>query len=219
CKRTGLDPIAKQIYAVFRWNSLQQKEVMVTQAGIDGLRLVAQRTGSYAGQDDTVYSVEEVYDPITFEPRKQLKASTTVYRIVKGQKIAFTASALWNEYAQKTKSGELMGLWKTMPQSQLGKCSEAKALRKGFPNELSGIYVAEEMAQADNPLAVLSRPIPSSGRTLAPSQEPEKSPEETLSEENGVHTQPPAPDVEKQPIPAPAVDITKMRQENKEGQS
>jgi len=45
CRRLGLDPLGRQIHAVKRSGR------MTIQAGIDGLRLVAQRTGDYAGQE------------------------------------------------------------------------------------------------------------------------------------------------------------------------
>lgn len=144
CKRTGLDPLVNQIYAVFRWDSRLGKEKMTIQTGIDGMRLVAQRTGEYAGQDDAKYLPE---DESTQYP---VKATVTVYKLLGGARVPFTATARWAEYIQLDKQGKPMGLWSKMPYLMLSKCAEALALRKAFPNELSGIYAREEMGQADN---------------------------------------------------------------------
>lgn len=141
-KRTGLDPLTKQIYSVFRWDNRQGRQVMAIQAGIDGMRLVAQRTGDYAGQDEALFTPED--ESSTYP----VKATVTVYKMVQGQKVAFSASARWAEYAPLNTKGEPDFMWKKMPYTMLGKCAEALALRKGFPNELSGVHSEEEMRQA-----------------------------------------------------------------------
>ncbi len=151
-KRTGLDPLVNQIYAVYRWDTRIGREKMTIQTGIDGMRLVAQRSGDYAGQDDSVYLPE---DESTKYP---VKASVTVYKIVHGTRVGFTATARWSEYVQLTKDGKPSNLWEKMPYLMLAKCAEALALRKAFPNELSGIYTDVEMQQSTNVLADLPAP-------------------------------------------------------------
>ena len=143
CKRTGLDPLMKQIHAIKRWSAAEGRETMAIQTGIDGYRLVAERTGKYAGSDEPVFEMQ------AGAPYPS-KATVTVWKIVEGQRYPFTASAHWDEYVQKKKDGTITSFWQRMPKGQLGKCAESLALRKAFPAELSGVYTHEEMQQAEN---------------------------------------------------------------------
>ncbi len=133
CERTGLDPLARQIY--FRKQKSKNGDQMTIITGIDGYRLTADRTGKYGGNDDPVFDDED-------SPRK---ATVTVYKIIGGLRCPFTSSARWDQYYP----GDTQGfMWRKMPHLMLGKCAEALALRKAFPAELSGIYTQEEMEQA-----------------------------------------------------------------------
>lgn len=137
CQATGLNPLLKQIYAI------KYSGKMTIQTGIDGYRLLASRTGALAGINDAQYDTEEGAHPGW--------ARMTVWRFVQGERVAFTATARWGEYAALDKDGKPTNMWARMPWLMLGKCAEALALRRAFPAELSGIYTGEEMEQADNP--------------------------------------------------------------------
>lgn len=145
-KRSGLDPFARQIHAVKRWNAKAGRDEMAIQVGIDGFRLIADRTGKYAGSDDPVFDDEH----------SPSKATVTVYKMVNGVRCAFAASARWNEYFPGEKQGFM---WKSKPCLMLSKCAECLALRKAFPAELSGVYGEEELGQSDTPPAE-SSPAP-----------------------------------------------------------
>ena len=149
CKRSNLDPFKRQIHAVKRWDNQAKRFVWSYQTGIDGYRAIAQRTGTYAGSDEPRFLPEDESTP---QPRK---ATVTVWKIVGGQRVPFTASARWEEYVQLVKQKETgqmrpNSMWAKMPYGQLAKCAESLALRKAFPEELSGIYTDVEMEQADS---------------------------------------------------------------------
>lgn len=135
CKRTGLDPLVRQIHFVKR-KSKHGPDRATFQVGIDGYRLVAQRTNECGGNDDPIFDDEAT-------PRK---ATVTVYRIVNGVRCPYTATARWDQYHPG--DGPEGFMWRKMPHLMLGKCAEALALRKAFPAELSGVYTHEEMQQA-----------------------------------------------------------------------
>lgn len=142
--RCRLDPFKNQIYAVKRWDPALQKDAMTFQVGIGGLRAIADRTGKYAGNDDPTFIVDE-------KTGKPIKATCTVYKIVEGQRVGFTASVFYSECVQTKKGGDPNSMWAKRPFGQLGKCAEAQALRKAFPEDTSGLYTPEEIDEDDNP--------------------------------------------------------------------
>jgi phage recombination protein Bet len=128
-ERTGLDPFARQIYAIPRGGK------MTIQTGIDGYRAIADRAAGYAGSSRPVFE---------WDDKGKLEAAVvTVRKVVGGTVAEFDGVAYWDEYAGNS------DLWKRMPRTMLAKCAEAQALRKAFPSQLSGVYTHEEMAQAD----------------------------------------------------------------------
>lgn len=131
CKRTGLDPLTRQIYAIKRAGR------MTIQTSIDGFRVIAERSGTYAGQDEPVWVDDEKGKPI--------KCTVTVYRFApNGQRYpAGVGVAHFNEYYPNP-----MNLQKTMPHTMIAKVAEALALRKAFPQDLSGLYTNDEMVQS-----------------------------------------------------------------------
>ena len=143
CSRRGVHPLDKLIY----FTLVSGKYTPIT--GIDFLLSQAAATGAYAGSDDTVFVEED---------GKPLSATSTVYRMVQGQRCAFTATARFEEYIPRAGAH----MWIKMPYAMLGKCSLALALRRSFPQETQGLYTSDEMQQAQPVYAEAPAPAPPS---------------------------------------------------------
>lgn len=168
--RTGLDPFARQIYMIGRWTKQGTKQTI--QTGIDGYRLIARRAADRRneqfGYEDTLWCGEDgQWRDVWLSKAAPSAAKVTVLR--GGER--FSAVALFSEYAGTTKDGSYTQMWATKGVIMIAKCAEALALRKAFPQDLSGIYTAEEMAQTDSPQQEQPAPAPA----------PEAKPKQTRS--------------------------------------
>lgn len=132
CKKTGLNPFTRQIYAISR------KGRMTIQMSIDGFRSIAASSGLYNGSETFWCGADGAWVDCWLGRGNPVAAKTMVYR---GASNPFTAVCLFSEY----KGGEM---WSKFPATMIGKCSEAAALRKAFPESLSGYYSTEEMDQS-----------------------------------------------------------------------
>jgi len=145
CQRSGLDPFSRQIYAIKRGGK------MSIQVGIDGLRSIAERTGQLDGSETYWCGEEGDWKDVWLGKTPPAAAKTIVYR--KGSSHPFVGVARFQDY----NAGQ--GLWSKMPAAMLAKCSEALALRKAFPADMSSLYTADEMEQAET-ATVTASPAP-----------------------------------------------------------
>lgn len=177
CQRTGLDPFTRQIYMIGR--NVRQGNQWVTrwtiQTAIDGARLIARRA---ADRDGSTYSTsgpfwcgtDGKWVDVWLKPTPPAAAKYVVH--YKGGD--FTGVVRYDAYKAVNKKGEVIGLWGKMADTMLAKCAEALALRKAFPQDLSGLYVSEEMQQADSnqPQATQQEP-----QTVPPQSQPAPQPQ------------------------------------------
>lgn len=160
CRVRNLDPFKRPVNIVPMWNSTLQANVETVWPGINEVQITASRTGHYAGMDEPKWGPDKTR---VFEGTRKWKegnswkeehlkkeitypewCAVTVYRIVDGQRCAFTEPVYWEEaYARAGKTEVPNEMWSKRPRGQIIKVAKAFSLRAAFPEE--GEYTAEEM--------------------------------------------------------------------------
>lgn len=156
CDRTGLDPLARQIYCIGRFS--QGVVEWSIQTAIDGFRVIAERSKKYAGQDAAEWLTEAGdWVPVfvkSVHGDHPLAARVSVYRHDWKDDKPAVGIATWDEYAQTKRDGSLTAMWEQRGPGQLAKCAEALAMRKAFPQDLSGLFTDDEMQGQHAPVEV-----------------------------------------------------------------
>ena len=160
-RSAGLDPFRKQISPIVFNKNKPDKRRMSIITTIDGLRVIASRSGRYRPDEE---EPDYTFTPDEKGPTNPLGLEKARVRIYIDNK-PVTGVAYWSEFApiteewvedeqtgRRKRSGKMVldtgGNWSRMPRVMLAKCAEAQALRKAFPEDMSGIYEQAEMDQA-----------------------------------------------------------------------
>lgn len=163
-RRVGLDPFRKQIYAVVYNKKDAEKRKMAIITGIDGFRAVAARNRDYRPDDqEAVIVYDDAAKDLETNPLGIVKATVKAYKLSPdNQWHAVVGTAHWDEFAplkeewayseqagKRQPTGrftlDATSNWKKMARVMIVKVAEAQALRRGWPEDLSGVYAPEEM--------------------------------------------------------------------------
>lgn len=158
CAARKLDPFKKAVHIVPMWNSSLGREVETVWPGINELQVTAARTGQWAGMD------EPRWGPLvkrTFRGRVGKKGyerdvevvmeypewcAVTVYRLLGGERHAFTEPVYWIEcYSRQGRTEVPNEMWQKRTRGQCHKVAKAASLRAAFPEEMGNDYTSDEM--------------------------------------------------------------------------
>ena len=155
CRVRKLDIFKKPVNIVPMWSSEKRQYIETVWPGINETQITAARTGSYAGMDKPVWGdiiirkfkgrkKKDDVGETTIEVSYPEYCEVTVYRLIDGQRYAFTEQVFWAEAYGRVGQSELPNdMWAKRPHGQLHKCAKAASLRAAFPEETG--YTSDEM--------------------------------------------------------------------------
>lgn len=158
CKFQHLNPFLREAYLIKYGNS---PATMVT--GKDVFTKRAKRNPKFAGMQAGIFVLDAEKRVTEREgamalPGEQIVGGwAKVY--IKDYEQPVYAAAGFDEYAGRTKDGELNSQWKSKPATMIRKVALVQALREAFPEDFEGLYSPEEIKEANAALDYGTAPI------------------------------------------------------------
>jgi len=141
-RRLGLDPFARQIYSIRRWNPASKQFENATQVAIDGTAASRRRLATI---DLAPSRGMPMTARVTWSPRPRRCSDGTMWT-ASGTRPRRRHSTRVRADVWQDDERRITSMWQKMPRNQLAKCAEALALRRAFPQRPVGTYIHEEDA-------------------------------------------------------------------------
>ena len=148
CKAQQLNPFLKEAYLI-KYSDKQPASIVVSK---DAFTKRAEAHPQYDGMKSGIIvmskdgKITEREGAFHLPNENVVGGWARVYR--KDKKTETYDSVAYDEYAVKDSNGNINTMWRAKPATMIQKVAEVHALRKAFPERLSGMYVEEETDRA-----------------------------------------------------------------------
>lgn len=187
CKFQRLNPFLREAYLI-KFNN--NPATIVT--GKEAFMKRAMRNPAYAGFEAGVVVMlpdglmDNRVGSIVLEGEQLVGGWAKVH--VKGWEVPMMVTVSFDEYVGRKSNGEVNQQWSTKPASMIRKVAVVQALREAFPEDLGGMYTAEERAVEDLPEDIITTPETMEAEAElieqpAPVEEPKPAPKSAISTE------------------------------------
>lgn len=159
CKYQKLNALTKDAYLV-KYGS-QPAAIVV---GKDALLKRAMRNPRYRGHEAGVIvrqvdTRQLVYRPGSFILPDEELIGGWAKTYVEGYNVPIESAVSFREYAGTKSDGSLNSMWGGKPGTMIRKVALVASLREAFPEDLGGMYAAEEVQQPDGSPAINEEPV------------------------------------------------------------
>lgn len=150
CRTQHLNPFLREAYCIKYGDRSPATLVVGKETFMKRARRNPDYQGSEAGiivRDRETGEVKEVPGTVFVKGQELVGGWARVY--ISGLAVPSYISVPFNEYAGRKSDGSLNGMWASKPATMIRKVALLQALREAFPEDMGGLYGAEEINTVD----------------------------------------------------------------------